>query len=812
MDRMQRWLKLSIIFVIMSVFIFIAAFNNRQAIILHFVKPYLTPYNIVLSCAELKLASNLDLVIDKLCLNHEMLNVTLLQGKMTWSYQSGIKLKGIFLNKVDVQNIAPFEFKQAETGSKPLVELHSFLKQVSDFSLPLAININQFTYKTFNSNLAYSGKFLATDNDYNIQLSTPSQTQVIGAAIKILNHEINGKVTLNVKPTIDLLAAHGLTLPSEIDNNLNIKGDVRSKFNWKNSLLNIEQHTERLVVDSEAGILNSGPFSLKHNAVWHANIDDNEIDLVFEPLSAISINFEHETLLSLLKNKQVPSYLSDLIKRNKTEQIVINPKGNLKLNFEQQNIALQEIIFKALDNKKLSLIKLEALSTSYNFDRFKTKFDVKAQLNLSNEVIKDDAKFELLGQLHKNESGFFIGFDPTSHIILKRLRTESLYIPEVKTEFKGKVKYASKTGLSLALNLESNLKKGVLKNIIKTEQLVIESQINGTLENMKASGTLLLDNINLANYSIHGDIYRPYIDISMEQLNIPSLLELNILNKPDLALINGAIDYKFTGQLTDIEDIFNNELNLALSVKDVIGEVNSFWLENFNWQQNFELKNHKISTDDIANNISFGNIDAGTEVSELFATSSINFESNKLNINLLNVEAKAFGGRFEIPQLNWPINAKKAVTLKLEQVDLNKIVELEKQQGIIVTGKVSGNLPLYIGETIRIENGKLFNVSNGVIQIKDNTGVESLKQTSTELALAFDALENLHYHKLNADVSMYYDGRMLLDTVIKGRNPDLDNEVNLNLNINYDLLGLIKSLRIADNMESEIIQKLQQKD
>jgi hypothetical protein len=122
---------------------------------------------------------------------------------------------------------------------------------------------------------------------------------------------------------------------------------------------------------------------------------------------------------------------------------------------------------------------------------------------------------------------------------------------------------------------------------------------------------------------------------------------------------------------------------------------------------------------------------------------------------------------------------------------------------------VSGNLPLFIDENIRIENGKLFNVGEGVIQIKDNPGVESLKQTSTELALAFDALENLDYHQLNADVFMYDDGRMLLDTVIKGRNPDLDNEVNLNLNINYDLLGLIKSLKIADNMESEIIQKLQ---
>jgi hypothetical protein len=48
---------------------------------------------------------------------------------------------------------------------------------------------------------------------------------------------------------------------------------------------------------------------------------------------------------------------------------------------------------------------------------------------------------------------------------------------------------------------------------------------------------------------------------------------------------------------------------------------------------------------------------------------------------------------------------------------------------------------------------------------------------------------------------------MLLATAIKGRNPDLDNEVNLNLNLNYDLLGLLESLDITDQIENEIIKQ-----
>ena len=53
------------------------------------------------------------------------------------------------------------------------------------------------------------------------------------------------------------------------------------------------------------------------------------------------------------------------------------------------------------------------------------------------------------------------------------------------------------------------------------------------------------------------------------------------------------------------------------------------------------------------------------------------------------------------------------------------------------------------------------------------------------------------------------DGYMVLDTVIKGKNPDIAKDVNLNLNLTYDLLGLLKSLSITERFEKELIKGLQ---
>jgi hypothetical protein len=160
--------------------------------------------------------------------------------------------------------------------------------------------------------------------------------------------------------------------------------------------------------------------------------------------------------------------------------------------------------------------------------------------------------------------------------------------------------------------------------------------------------------------------------------------------------------------------------------------------------------------------------------------------------------------------VQWPLNEIKPIEVNLTEIDLEKLLALDKKQGIVVTGSVSGHLPVYFdGKRPLIKEGHLYNVGSGVIQVFNNPAVEGFKSGNTQLKLAFDALQNLHYHHLSSQASMADDGYMLLLTTIKGQNPDLQNEVNFNLNLSYDLLGLLESLTITKQFENQVINNLQ---
>jgi len=275
-------------------------------------------------------------------------------------------------------------------------------------------------------------------------------------------------------------------------------------------------------------------------------------------------------------------------------------------------------------------------------------------------------------------------------------------------------------------------------------------------------------------------------------------------------------------QLTDFTHLMNNPMKLSMSLKEVTGKMAGTWMQGLNFQQDFMFTDGQLSSvnQDISvnkktkqpDNLSIDKIESVTPITNFSAKTFFDFSlqgsgiSSGISTVINVVSAEAFGGRFEFVQAKWPIQAGHSVDVQLTSIDLEKLLELDKQQGIVVTGKISGHLPLFFdGKKVLIEDGELHNVSNGIIQVMNNPAVAELKASSTELKLAFDALQNLHYHELTSTVSMADDGYMLLETAIKGRNPDLDNDVNLNLNLNYDLLGLLESFDITGQIEKKVV-------
>jgi hypothetical protein len=475
----------------------------------------------------------------------------------------------------------------------------------------------------------------------------------------------------------------------------------------------------------------------------------------------------------------------------------------------------------------------------------KAKFSLETELVLSalepfqrKSVSNEPVSMQAYGSLtHKNDTWEVI-LDPStkiklSHLSMPLLKSandkenkvkdskvkesapKGIKVAELTSFWQGKISIDANASFNLALASNNQIKNLAFSNILQVEDTKITVDIAGNLEDITLNSELITDNVSLGKLNVRGNVYQPQIKLSANEVSVTDLLALKVKLPIELKLIDGTLSYQLSGQLNDFKKDFsqvvNSSMALSLSLESITGEIDGKWLQDINWQQNFNIDNQKIaSVPSTVANFSIDKIETATPITGLSMNTEMSFEKGDLKVKVNNVYGKLLGGSFTVESAVWPLVKEHSVNVQLETIDLEQLLELDKKQGIVVTGKISGNLPLFTdGKAFLIEAGELHNVGDGVIQVFNNPAVEELKSSGTQLKLAFDALENLHYHHLYSNVSMADDGYMLLDTVIKGVNPDLGNDVNLNLNLSYDLLGLLESLNITEQFESKMVQGLQ---
>ena len=396
------------------------------------------------------------------------------------------------------------------------------------------------------------------------------------------------------------------------------------------------------------------------------------------------------------------------------------------------------------------------------------------------------------------------------NVTTKQNTTAVVKVKTLKTTIQGRVQLLEDSELSVHLKTHSQASQLNIPKVVKVTSFDLFSEIKGNFDDITINATANADDIKLADIAFSGSVLSPKIQISANELQLTDVLSLNLKLPTSIELIDGILNYNVSTQIDDFNNIENTPFSVSFVVTSVSGEIDGIWLQELNWQQHFTLLAGKISTQpSTKENLTVELIETPTPISKLSINTnwsfnkSFTFSANKLKADIL-------GGSFSIPKIKWPFEHGHSVNVQLNSIDLEQVLALDKKQGIVVTGKISGQLPVsFDGEKYIIENGELFNISDGLIQVKDNPAVAELKANNTQLQLAFDALQNLHYHQLSSAVSMADDGYMLLETVIKGRNPDIDNDVNLNLNLSYDLLGLLESMTITQRFEENIIKGLQ---
>jgi hypothetical protein len=605
-----------------------------------------------------------------------------------------------------------------------------------------------------------------------------------------------------------------------------------------------------------------------------ADENNTEVALTFTGKNELILEYSQLQFLKTLEQIELPPTIISILKDNPLRNLTLKFQGNGLVTLNENKVYLSHLEINARSNERLHQITLDDITfvqphsnialgdsaitdTKVSADNKVTKSHIKSDetpdvLAIERFIIDSQlkllsiAKFttapavlHLAGSLKKTKQETTVILTENSSItlsnivVLKQTTALKNSIQQKKAEhtaiasairkpqalvslktfittLEGSVQRLENTPLNINLKVNNRASQVNVPNALKISSFNLFSEIKGSLDDINLNARATADGVNLGNLVITGPVKSPNVEIYAKKLQLTDLLSLNIQLPTKIELIDGRLDYNISGKINALSNIENTPFSVSVAITSLSGEINGIWLQELNWQENLSIHAGKITTmPNVKDNLTIELIETVTPVSKLSINTSWTVDKT-FTLSANKLKADVLGGSFFVPTINWPFEHGHSVNVQLKSIDLEQVLALDEKQGIVVTGKISGQLPVtFDGDKYMIKEGELHNSSNGLIQVIDNPAVAALKANNSQLKLAFDALQNLHYHQLSSAVSMADDGYMQLDTVIKGRNPDLDNDVNLNLNLSYDLLGLLESLSITQRFEESILKGLQ---
>jgi hypothetical protein len=158
---------------------------------------------------------------------------------------------------------------------------------------------------------------------------------------------------------------------------------------------------------------------------------------------------------------------------------------------------------------------------------------------------------------------------------------------------------------------------------------------------------------------------------------------------------------------------------------------------------------------------------------------------------------------------------KNTFVVQLEQIGLNEIMKLEQQQGLAGSGMLDGQIPIEISSAgIVVSQGQLSaRAPGGSIRYTPTAKVAALAQSNPSVNIVVKALSNFQYHLLDVKTDYQPGGELNLQVRLQGKNPDWQEgqPVHLNLNLEENILTLLRSLQMSDDISERVRKRYQTK-
>ncbi len=202
----------------------------------------------------------------------------------------------------------------------------------------------------------------------------------------------------------------------------------------------------------------------------------------------------------------------------------------------------------------------------------------------------------------------------------------------------------------------------------------------------------------------------------------------------------------------------------------------------------------------------------GGEMQLISPKGTISLWHNSKNPDLASLSdfsADIFGGSVTLHHLEYDMKTKEGETeLQLNNIPLQKLLDLQGTKKLYATGSVKGSIP------VKMKNN-VFAISDGGMQAEQSgqiiyaTTPEERAAANQGLRTTYEALSNFLYMQLVSSIDMAPDGKSAITIKLKGSNPDFQGgrPIELNLNVEQNLLDLMRTLSISSNVDQIITEK-----
>jgi hypothetical protein len=212
-----------------------------------------------------------------------------------------------------------------------------------------------------------------------------------------------------------------------------------------------------------------------------------------------------------------------------------------------------------------------------------------------------------------------------------------------------------------------------------------------------------------------------------------------------------------------------------------------------------------------------GQLDLGIPITDLNVEAAVTSHSGKADpiIDIRQFGGNLLDGTVHSGPFRWDTaHPSPPVILSLRGLSLSQIIALEKRHGVEGYGLLDGYLPLEITKThVVLRRGELqARPPGGWIRYRPTEEVKAMAKDNVSLQFVNQALSNLQYKTLKVRADSTPKGDLTLRVELRGHNPEWQSgrPIHLNLNLQENLLMLLRSLSIADDLTDRMNRQIQE--